>query len=678
MNGTNQHTGLFAIILASTLASMATMCESTPPTLPADDGTSDSDVDSDSDADGDSDSDGDGDSSRPTDRGGDSGLMSAPACTSDCETFPSTPLIVGDLPDSVSELFGVPGNFDDSGLCIVEPHLGDFSGGNPGAVFPANWLRPRFRFVVDADSEDTYEIRLSAENEKHDLVVYTDKTTWTMSDTIWDRIRFVVLDSPITVTIRAVDRSSPGTPSGARGEFVIAPVRAGGKMVYWATNSSEVRPNTSKLVSLSVGETELLSALTIAEVGDRGIVDETGGRLRDGSETEVCDGCVACIGCHVATPDGKAVSFNDHWPWNIVLASVEDPEKEDAVDVGAVPNDISDGALTLLNQPWLGMQTFSLAHWNEDEKIMVATYADRETAGGLTVGWVSNIPYDDDGYVERLIWVDLQTDESFTMPESIDQVEGINQEIAAAEDSAWGYINLSGEPNSVAAPDWSSDGEVIVYTSAAVTQDGRLGEDNSEVDIHMVLYNDGKGGNVKDLGGASDPDYFEYYAGLSADDKLIAFNRAEDNAEMVYYRPDSEIFVVPLNDDPDTEPHRLAANDPVKCYQGESSPGVFNSWAKWSPFVESTSDDRWPPARDFYFLVFSSGRHYEGQFTVPPTEYSPPDTRSSQLYIATIVRDRASGTISSYPAIYIWNQERDWSNLTPAWDDFKTPAPVVK
>jgi hypothetical protein len=41
--------------------------------------------------------------------------------------------------------------------------------------------------------------------------------------------------------------------------------------------------------------------------------------------------------------------------------------------------------------------------------------------------------------------------------------------------------------------------------------------------------------------------------------------------------------------------------------------------------------------------------------------------------MATIVRDEQSGELSSYPAVYLWNQETTTSNLTPAWDEFKMP-----
>jgi len=176
--------------------------------------------------------------------------------------------------------------------------------------------------------------------------------------------------------------------------------------------------------------------------------------------------------------------------------------------------------------------------------------------------------------------------------------------------------------------------------------------------------------SVSPLAGASEPGVAEYYPAFSADDALVAFNRvaAIDNAVM-YYRPDAEIHVIPSNGGTAV---RLLANDPPAC-AGETSPGIINSWPKWSPTVVSTAPGSAGEGKTYYWLVFSSARNYPGSFQLPRTQYSPPDTRSSQLYMAGVVVDGASGEIATYPAVYLWNQDTTTSNLTPAWDDFKIP-----
>jgi len=103
------------------------------------------------------------------------------------------------------------------------------------------------------------------------------------------------------------------------------------------------------------------------------------------------------------------------------------------------------------------------------------------------------------------------------------------------------------------------------------------------------------------------------------------------------------------------------------------SPGALNSWARWSPKV-ATKD-----GKDYYFLVFSSARQYPGAFLVPKNQYSAEDNRASQLYMTSIVRDTMTGQLTTYGAVYVWNQTPNTSNLTPAWNDFLIPpAPPIR
>ena len=65
-------------------------------------------------------------------------------------------------------------------------------------------------------------------------------------------------------------------------------------------------------------------------------------------------------------------------------------------------------------------------------------------------------------------------------------------------------------------------------------------------------------------------------------------------------------------------PARVTANDPPACL-GTPSPGITNSWAKWSPQVLSLCGNT------YYFFVFSSTRD--------------PMAAGPQLYVAPMVVD---------------------------------------
>jgi hypothetical protein len=425
-------------------------------------------------------------------------------------------------------------------------------------------------------------------------------------------------------------------------------------MVYWATTSSNVMPGTSKLVGFYVGNETTIDALTIPQVQQVGILNEDGNNLRSGQQYGVTDGHVACIGCHRSTPDGSSVGFTDQWPWPAIFADVEMGQ------VGNIPSWLSPGAQRLTQQPWVGMMAMSGAHWASGDRIALITYETRST----NVGFTPSDP-DNSGFSgkDKLAWFDLET--NATIPWTQGQASTMNSAITSSQGKAFDFLQLQGETAGVISPDWSHDGKTIAYTSATQTQDGRIG-DNAETDIHLVPYNDRMGGQVTPLAGASTPGVSEYYPSFSANDKLIAFNRAGNIQGKIYYRPDGEVYVIPVAGG---TPVRLAANDPVAC-SGQKSPGIINSWAKWSPNVVVDDGN----GNTYYWLIFSSARDYPGAFIVPANQYSPQDTRSSQLYMTGVVVDK-QGMFHTFPAVYIWNQDPTTSNLTPAWNNFMIPPP---
>jgi hypothetical protein len=598
--------------------------------------------------------------------------VSPSACSPNCMDLPAQPLLDSEPgapapPQDAARYFGGADDFKSPGPCVIEPQLSVDK--QPGTMFPNNWLRPRFRWAP-LPGENLWEVRLKTQNQVNQLVAYTAKTSWSLPREIWKALALDSADNPITVTIRGINTSAGGKPSGTRGDFTIAPTQAGGKLVYWATSSSEVRPDTSKLSGFDVGDEGVIDALTIPQVTVSTILNSGGRELRGKYDDPkgVPPGHVQCIGCHVSTPDGDAVAFTDHWPWDSVMASVE------ADTVGQPPSYLTPGAALLINQPWLGMQTFSKGHFRAGDRVLVTVYSPRNMGqGAAAVGFSDGAPYPSKH--DGLAWFDLETTATFTPgdPSKGDVQKALNDQVQAVYGQAFGLIALDGETRSAAAPSFSHDGTRIVYTSADTTQDGRLSSNNQEVDIHIVPYNNRLGGAVTPLMGASEPGVAEYYPTFSADDQLVAFNRvAKIDGGAMYYRPDGEIYVVPSKGGKAT---RLMANDPPAC-TNEKSPGVINSWPKWSPrtmSVKSLNPEFGLPPRTFYWLVFSSARAYPGQFQLPKGQTSPGDTRSSQLYMTAVVRDDTNGTLTTYPAVYIWNQDPTTSNLTPAWDEFKIP-----
>jgi hypothetical protein len=302
------------------------------------------------------------------------------------------------------------------------------------------------------------------------------------------------------------------------------------------------------------------------------------------------------------------------------------------------------------------MLSFSKSQWADGKHLAVSAYGGRTTDTGFSLGSATTAK-------TTLAWFNLDT--TADIPWTAGMPGPTNAAIAAAEKTAWGRLTLSGEKGSVVSPAFSHDGKNVFYTSADVEQDGRVGSGNTDVNIHVVPFNAGAGGTVAPLAGAAEPGVAEYYPSLSVDDQLVAFNRVSPiDAAPIYYRADGEINVIPASGGKAT---RLAANDPPACGK-QKSPGVINSWPKWSPDVQTDK------GKNYYWLIFSSARAYPGQFEMDEIQgISPPDRHSSQLYMTGIVEDTTTHELKTFAGVYLWNQGAMTTNLTPAWDEFKIP-----
>lgn len=644
------------------------------------------------------------------------------------------------ITEADTAVFTADGAFSGS-LCVFEPHLSDAKG--VGALYPMNWLRPRFRWV-GAGGETLYEVRLRAAGQANDLVAYTRTTQWLMPQETWEAIAKGVQNVDITVIVRG---ASGGSLTGMEGTFRITPALAGGSMVFWGTESSVVAAGASRLYGFTMGDEAVVDTLATEQVTsiDR-VYSSQGTDLRGEVAGENNDGTYIagfepgknrCIGCHTATPDGAAMIFTDDYPWNLGISSVT------AGTTGAAPDYVTPQARQFLKMPFLGTGTMLPSAFATGDRTLITTMGRRSdsTTPYLYVNY--GYPWDDVGQSEPLfeplqhdlIWIDLQTavviadtlpaatgDASgtppwpvyYTGPERREAALARGEQILNAEGTAWGV--LVSETGSITNPSASKNGLRIVYNVSESSVDGHPDWHNNTADIKYVdLASPRSGGTGMPLAGASDPSFLEYYPALSPDDAFVAFNRAPapsnttrcrennptvrtdpesakcdnhtkdlgENPDGPYYNRKGEIFIVPAAGG---TPHRLRGNDPVAC-GGEVSPGVLNSWPKWSSMVRT--DDA--TGKKYYFVLFSSARAYPDQFELVPTEFTPPiENKSSQLYMSVIEHDPATGETISYAAIYLWNQNYlsigggayeplKTANLTPAWEDFTIPEvpPVV-
>jgi hypothetical protein len=579
---------------------------------------------------------------------GGTGMMVTP-CTGpngQCTDFPSTPVILGSAPSNSASIFGAPGSGSTGGPCIIEPQ--------DNSLFPNNWLRPRFRFTAGSG---LYEIRLKANNQANDMVVYTTDTTWTMDKPTWTALAAHTRDMPISVTVRSASTGGGNVQISTTAHFTIAPVGAAGKLVYWSTSG------TTYFNGQPTGTETVLNGFA---VGDEGVVEVL--RPYVGTTSQVSmqtydqglnKRTVKCIGCHTSTPDGSFIAFNDFYPWGAVLASGTPP-------AGAAPSSsiLGAGGLNAITQPWVGITSFSKQHWAAGDHIMVAPL------GTCVINNVALQPCNRGGGSDTdqqsgLAWFNLES----AAAGDINQGWG-----ASLKGQAWDWIYAPATGMYAAAPSWSHDGTSVLFTMTDKVKSGRLGT-SGNTHLYTVPYSRSGAQTAKPVSGdGSAAGKVQYYGALSADDLYIAYNELDAtvanqqhpaldqmdiNANVtldgMYSQPQTEIFV--LSAAGGTK-HRLAANDPAQCPGIPTSPGINNNWPKWSPQVSPAVN-----GKTYYWLIFSSwreGAHY------------PTGGPIAQLYMTAVTTDEF-GPTTNYPAVYLWNQPATSSNHTPAWDMFQIP-----
>jgi hypothetical protein len=316
------------------------------------------------------------------------------------------------------------------------------------------------------------------------------------------------------------------------------------------------------------------------------------------------DAGAKCIGCHTSSPDGTFALFSRR---DSDIGS-GDPFAVDARLVGGSAGavaSITANARVQLARTDQNFAAMSPAHFTGDDRVVISTL--KAAAASRT----------------DLVYTNL-----------------------SATTGGTGVLARTGDGNSAGEPAWSHDGATIAYVSSAAVVNGRTTD--AAADVRLVPYNAGAGGASVPLQGASQPGVQEVFPAFSPDDHWLSFNRISGTIN-TYDEPTSEVYAVAADGG---APIRLAANDPPACapYQ---SPGITNSWARWSPVTGDAGD-----GRRFYWLVFSSRRR------------GGPSGHPQLFLAAAVERD---GELVTYPAVYFRNQPTGESNHTPAWDNFATP-----
>jgi hypothetical protein len=301
----------------------------------------------------------------------------------------------------------------------------------------------------------------------------------------------------------------------------------------------------------------------------------------------------ACVGCHSSTPDGVFVGFSSS-----PAAGNGDPATLGMQSVDGMhtaPPFITASAQTLMARQQQELPTYSKLHWQPGDHVALTMFN------------------------SGIMWTDLEA-------------------TSTAQGAGWDMLPR-GDANGAAYASFAHTADTVLYVSAPTVSSGVT---VTQGDIATVPFNNRLGGTATKVLGADTSAYNEYYPTFSPDDKYVAYNRVAQN-QSSYNNSQAEVFAILATGG---TPIRLFANDPPAC-SGRVSPGVTNSWPKWSPEATDSGGKR------YYWLTFSSTRSAGN---------------NPQLYVTPLVD--TAGLVTTYPALYLWNQPAGENNHTPAWDNF--------
>ena len=163
----------------------------------------------------------------------------------------------------------------------------------------------------------------------------------------------------------------------------------------------------------------------------------------------------------------------------------------------------------------------------------------------------------------------------------------------------------------------------------------------------------------------------EYYPALSPDQSFLAFT-AVPSPGYLYANKAAELYITPFGNAPGRGRGRAAGEaggqHAAGLHRQESAPA--------STTTGRAGRRRWRRRgqKTYYWIIFSSNRYG----TPPQPDATGHLVEVSQLYVAAIVVSGEFHQVSTYPAIYLYNQDSSRLNTTPAWQDFNIPIVIDK
>ncbi len=398
-----------------------------------------------------------------------------------------------------------------------------------GTLFPPEISAPTFQWT-DKTGADKWLVVGKIEGTEKIVSPLVDEQEWKPTQEQWSVMKTLSLEKDMRVTVLGIRGTDPDT----------------------IVSSGEISIRTSQdKVGASIFYRDVPLPFEFAYTNLQTIRWRLGEVSSEGPTSIILKDLPLCGNCHSFTPDGKTL----------------------AMDVDYA-NDKGSYVITSLEK-----DTFLTP-----EKII--SWSDyRREDGEMTFGLLSQISpggrYALSTVKDRSIFVPI---DNLMISQLFFPLKGIIAVYDREQKKFWSLPGADNPEYCQSNPNWSPDGEYIVFAKAPVYRsevaesfkqavlptsaaaefiEGRQGY---KYDLYRIPWNDGEGGTAEPIPGASNNGKSNYFPRISPDGKWIVFCQADN---FMLLQPDSTLYIMPVEGG---TPRRMNCNL-----------SLMNSWHSWSP-----------------------------------------------------------------------------------------------
>jgi tetratricopeptide (TPR) repeat protein len=399
-----------------------------------------------------------------------------------------------------------------------------------GTMFPPEIIAPTFLWADKTGQADVWLVVAEVADSRELVSPVVEEQEWKPTQEQWSTMKTLSLEEDMRITVLGVRGNDPDT----------------------IVSSGETTIRTSRdEVGASIFYRDVPLPFEFAYKNLHTIRWRLGDVASEGPTTVILKDLPLCGNCHSFTPDGKTL----------------------AMDVDYA-NDKGSYVITTLEKDTV-LTPEKIITWSEY----------RREDGEMTFGLLSQISPDGryalSTVKDRSIFVPI---DNLMISQLFFPLKGIIAVYDREQKKFWSLPGADNPEYCQSNPNWSPDGEYIVFAKAPVYRskvaesfkqavlptsvaaefiEGRRGY---KYDLHRIPFNAGKGGKAEPIPGATNNGKSNYFPRISPDGRWIVFCQADN---FMLLQPDSTLYIMPAEGG---TPRRMNCNL-----------SLMNSWHSWSP-----------------------------------------------------------------------------------------------